>query len=113
MYRATQLLTNFSHDVADLREACAHFEYGEYKQPEGWDLSEYYYTFNGVEAIANGFIDSAGVDATAQYFARLIHTSTSHWSYVGDARFNCMAVGIAYRPGKIVGVVFFSEENFG
>jgi hypothetical protein len=42
-YRAKQLQSDFSHSVPDLREALAHYEYGEYLTPEGWDPSEYYY----------------------------------------------------------------------
>ena len=112
-YRATQLFSDFSHNTEDLREACAHFQYGEYKQPEGWDPSEYYYTFGGAEAIATGFINTEGIDATGKQLADMIRSSSSHWSYISDPRYNCMAVGIAYRPGQIVGVVFVSEQNFG
>ena len=112
-YRAKQLLSSFSHDTIALREACAKFSYGEYIQPEGWDSSEYYYTFNGAEAIATGFINAEGIDATGKYLADLIRASSSHWTYISDPRFTCMAVGIAYRPGRIVGVVFVSEHNYG
>ena len=96
-YRAKQLQSNYSHSTADLREALAHYEYGEYLTPEGWDPSDYYYYFPGTEAIGRG--NWAGTaDEIGESIAKSFRNSAGHWSYVGSSEYPYMAVGISYDP---------------
>ena len=96
-YRAKQLQSNYAHSIPDLREALAHFEYGEYLTPEGWDPSEYYYHFPGSEAIARGnWVGTA--DEIGERIAKSFRNSSGHWSYVGSSEYPYMAVGVSYDP---------------
>ena len=99
-YRAKQLQSNYAHSTSDLREALAHFEYGKYLTPEGWDPSEYYYDFPGTEAIGKGnWVGTA--DKIGEGIAKMFRNSSGHWSYVGSSEYPYMAVGISYDPSAI------------
>ena len=114
-YRAKQLRTNFAHSAADLREAAAYYQYGKYVTPEGWDPSEYYYSFPAREAIGRGnWVGDA--DEIGQKIAKAIKNSSGHWAYVGSADYSYMAVGVCYNASATGGshwtvCVFVTDTN--
>lgn len=114
-YRAKQIRTNFAHSTADLREAAAYYQYGEYVAPEGWDPSEYYYYFPAREALGRGnWVGTA--DEIGQKIAKAIRNSSGHWAYVGSADYSYMAVGVRYSASATGGYhwtvcVFVTNTN--
>lgn len=98
-YRSRQLVTNFAHDTFDERAAATALEYGSYIDPSLYGMNgDPYYTANAREAIAK--TDFGGsVDAVAARLARMARNSSSHWSYVGDAEYTYIGVGITYENG--------------
>lgn len=110
-FRSGQLVTNFSHDTADIRIAATAVKYGEYIDTKlfGMDI-EPYYSPHAVEAIAmSGYIGT--VDAVAENFATLIKNSPSHWSYVGDAKNTYIGVGLTYANGSWFMNITVSDTN--
>lgn len=110
-FRSGQLVTNFSHDTADIRIAATAVRYGEYIDTKllGMD-AEPYYSPHAVEAIAmSGYIGT--VDAVAENFATLIKNSSSHWSYVGDAKNTYIGVGLTYAGGSWFMNISVSDTN--
>lgn len=110
-FRSGQLVTNFSHDTADIRIAATALKYGEYIDTKllGMDI-EPYYSPHAVEAIAmSGYIGT--VDAVAENFATLIKNSPSHWSYVGDAKNTYIGVGLTYAVGCWFMNITVSDTN--
>lgn len=98
-YRSRQLFSNFAHDTTDERAAATALEYGEYVDPPLYGMTgEPYYTANAREAIAKTEYGGT-VDEVAKHFARLARNSSSHWSYVGGARYVYIAVGVTYQNG--------------
>ena len=59
---------------------------------------EPYYTANAREAIAKTEYGGT-VDDVAKHFARMARNSSSHWTYVGGARYVYIAVGVTYQNG--------------
>ena len=114
-YRAKQIRTNFAHSTADLREATAYYQYGKYVTPEGWDPSEYYYSFPGREALGRGnWVGDA--DEIGKEIAKGFRNSSKHWAYVGSADYSYMAVGVRYSASATGGYhwtvcVFVTDTN--
>lgn len=114
-YRAKQIRTNFAHSTADLREAAAYYQYGEYIAPEDWDPSEYYYYFPAREALGRGnWVGTA--DEIGQKIAKAMRNSSGHWAYVGSADYSYMAVGVRYSASATGGYhwtvcVFVTNTN--
>lgn len=98
-YRSRQLVKNFAHDIADARAAATALRYGQYIDPAVYNMTgEPYYTANAREAIVRS--DYGGtVDHVARRLSRLTRNSPSHWSYVGDADYAYMAIGIICNDG--------------
>lgn len=110
-FRSGQLVTNFSHDTADIRIAATTVKYGEYIDTKllGMDV-EPYYSPHAVEAIAmSGYIGT--VDAVAENFATLIKNSSLHWSYIGDAKNTYIGVGLTYAVGCWFMNITVSDTN--
>lgn len=98
-YRSRQLVSNFAHDTTDERAAATALEYGEYIDPPLYGMTgEPYYTANAREAIAKTEYGGT-VDDVAKHFARMARNSSSHWTYVGGARYVYIAVGVTYQNG--------------
>ena len=114
-YRAKQIRSNFAHSTADLREATAYYQYGKYVTPEGWDPSEYYYSFPGREALGRGnWVGDA--DEIGKEIAKGFRNSSKHWAYVGSADYSYMAVGVRYSASATGGYhwtvcVFVTDTN--
>ncbi len=98
-YRSRQLVSNFAHDTFDERAAATALEYGSYIDPSLYGMTgDPYYTADAREAIAK--TDFGGsADALAARLARMVRTSSSHWSYVGSAEYTYIGVGITYTNG--------------
>ena len=98
-YRSRQLASNFAHDTLDERAAATALEYGSYIDPAAYGMTgDPYYVANAREAIAK--TDFGGsIDAVAARLARLARNSSSHWSYVGNAGYSYIGVGITYGDG--------------
>ena len=114
-YRAKQIRTNFAHSTPDLREAAAYYQYGKYVTPEGWDPSEYYYSFPAREALGRGnWVGTA--DEIGERIAKGFRNSSAHWAYVGSADYSYMAVGVRYSSSGTGGYhwticVFVTDTN--
>ena len=113
-YRARQLITDFAH--TDIREVCAQLKYGKY-----FDMTEYgmdakynYYEGYDREAICKGewFGDA---DMIAENIAEGFKNSAKHWDYLGDSKYEYIAVGITYNEADKYwyGCVCMSSENYG
>ena len=115
-YRSKQLVTNFAHDTLDEREALAYYQYGKYVDmtKHGFDESYNYYTYGGGEAIAKGNWGGTA-DEIALKIATGFRNSSGHWSYVGGAEYNYIAVGCTYDPSSCSWYccVLVSIENYG
>lgn len=61
-------------------------------------IGEPYYTANAREAIAKTEFGGT-IDDVANHLARMARNSSSHWSYVGGARYVYLAAGITYEGG--------------
>ncbi len=101
-YRAVLLHSDFSHSTKVLRQVLAKYEYGEFITPDGWDPSEYYYYFPGQEAISRTS-KTGTADEIGKQFALNFRNSAGHWRYVGDVKYDYLAVGIAYDPSAPAG----------
>lgn len=110
-YRAVQLQDNFEHSTADLREAYAYYEYGEWHDNTAYGGSQYW-SANAKEAIAKcgGGIDA---DALAESIARQFLTSANHWAYVGSSEYSYIGVGVSYRYGAWYTCVLQTKVNYG
>lgn len=114
-FRAVQLHDNFAHSTANLREALAYYQYGEYKTPAGWDPSEYYYDFPGREAISRTS-KTGTADEIGKRLAQNFYNSSSHWAYVGSSDYSYIAVGVSYDAASMGGYcwtccVFVTDTN--
>ena len=113
-YRAGQLCYNFSHSTADKRAALAYYEYGRWIDATlaGLDESDSYYESDTSEAICRGF-KGADAEALGRSLAEAIHSSGSHWAYVGSSEFSYMGIGVEYHDGKWYACVMVGAVNYG
>lgn len=113
-YRAGQLCYNFSHSTADKRAALAYYEYGKWIDATlaGLDESDSYYESDTSEAICRGF-KGADAEALGRSLAEAIHSSGSHWAYVGSSEFSYMGIGVEYHNGKWYACVIVGTVNYG
>lgn len=113
-YRAGQLRYNFSHSTADKRAALAYYEYGRWIDATlaGLDESDSYYESDTSEAICRGF-KGADAEALGRSLAEAIHSSGSHWAYVGSSEFSYMGIGVEYHDGKWYACVMVGTVNYG
>ena len=113
-YRANQLIDDFAH--VDIREVCGELKYGRY-----FDMTEYgmdakynYYKGYDREAICKGeWFGTA--DMIARNIAEGFKNSTKHWDYVGDSKYEYIAVGITFNEADKYwyGCLCISAENYG
>ena len=116
-YRAVQLQEKFDHSITDLREAYAHYDYGDWV-----DMTKYgypgYYTANAKEAIAARSIYRTSPDRIGELIALQFRNSKNHWTYVGSSEFSFIGVGITYNANASSGYcwhccVLQTEKNYG
>lgn len=112
MYRSEQLITNYAHDTADMRAACAYFKYGRYVDATqyGDDASLSYYTHDGNEAIGYGYGYGSSADAIGKDIADGVYASKSHWRYIGDSMYSYASVGWC-KEGYVA--VLVTPINYG
>ncbi|MBO5020034.1 MAG: hypothetical protein J6D52_05150 [Clostridia bacterium] len=113
-YRAIQLITDFAH--TDIREACAKLKYGRYFDMTEYGMDEKYNYYEGYdrEAICKGeWFGTA--DMIAKNIAEGFKNSAKHWDYLGDSKYEYIAVGITYNEADKYwyGCVCMSSENYG
>lgn len=88
------------HNLADWKAAATELKYGEYVDPGkyGMDL-EPYYSLGGQEAVGSTYDAFSTVEKIARRLADGVHSSASHWSYVGDDSNKYMSVGVTLNNG--------------
>lgn len=114
-YRAVQLQTNYAHSTTELREALAHYEYGEWVDGTLYGGTQQYYTIHGPEAIQQAMLVGTA-DEIGYEIARSFRNSANHWSYVGSSEYAYIGIGITfdaseYYPFKIC--VLQTNTNYG
>lgn len=107
-YRSNQLVTNYRHNLDDMREATRAFHYGEHIVYEEYGLD--YYESHAGEAIGRSG-GNAPIDEIAARMAKGFKDSASHWAYVGAARTKYIAIGLTYGNGQWYVCVLTSETN--
>lgn len=115
-YRSRQLVSNYAHDTADIREAYAYYQYGEYidMTVHGLPESESYYTAYAGEAIGyshgSGFSDA---DSAGEALACGFLDSAAHWEYVGSPNNLYIGVGCTKSGSTWYVCVLVSQKNYG
>lgn len=94
-YRAVQLQTNFEHSTADLREAYAYYQYGEWHDNTAYGGTQYW-SANAKEAIGEGWWHSTA-DQMGYDIAYAFRNSPNHWAYVGSSEFPYIGIGVTYE----------------
>ena len=116
-YRSKQLTTNFAHDVHDIREALAYYEYGEYidMTEYGYDESHNYWSASTQEAIGHtgGLTYWDDADELAKHLVDGLHASTGHWRYVGSSEYSYTGVGVTKSGNKWYVCVMVGRVNYG
>ena len=110
-YRAVQLQDNFAHSTADLREAYAYYQYGEWHDNTAYGGTQYW-SANAKEAIAKGG-DGTSTDEYGRSFAEQIMGSPNHWAYVGSSEFTYIGIGITYGRNGLCMCILQTKENYG
>ena len=110
-YRAVQLQDNFEHSTADLREAYAYYEYGEWHDNTAYGGSQYW-SANAKEAIARRGC-SGNPDQMGKAFAEQFLRSKNHWAYVGSSDYTYIGVGVSYDLGGCYCCVLQTKNNYG
>lgn len=110
-YRSRQLVSNFAHDTTDERAAATALQYGEYVEPSLYGMTgDPYYTACARDAIAKAGYRGT-VDYVAEQFVLLVKNSVEHWAYVGDAKYQYIAVGLTYDNGTWYCDIAVALEN--
>lgn len=118
-YRSRQLVTNFAHDVDNIREAMAHYKYGRwidpalYGDPDGIG----YYEADDTEAIGlldlNGFTGRYTIDELAYLMADGYRNSPGHWRYLSSAEYGFGAIGVTWKAGCLYDCSMVGRTNYG
>ena len=113
-YRSKQLTTNFAHDVGDIREALAHYEYGEWLDPADYGVpdAEGYWSASTQEAIGYGYY-SGTADEIGQQFAQGFRNSSGHWAYVSSSEYSYTGVGVTKSGSRWYVCVMVGRVNYG
>ncbi len=107
--RAEQLVTNFAHDMDDIRAVATELQFGHYVEPYPishidpdtgevvytGEMSDPYYSPGCSEAITGPYetTPSWTVDILAKKVVANIYSSKTHWSYVGAETTTHITVG--------------------
>ncbi len=100
------------HNLADWKAAATELKYGEYVDPGkyGMDL-EPYYSLGGQEAVGSTYDAFSTVEKIARRLADGVHSSASHWSYVGDDSNKYMSVGVTLNNGTWYCCIITAKVN--
>lgn len=125
VFRANQLVTQFSHSWTDnegkkwdgARYAATFFKYGKYFDwaqvgcPEL--ASQNYYSYGGGENIYSGEIAFRPKEEIAQSIVDRFKSSTEHWNSLMSNKYNYDGIGVAFNNNTVYCSINSSYENYG
>ena len=113
-YRSRQLVMNLAHDINDIREALAHYQYGRYIDMTqfGGTASSSHYVADDNEAIGKTNLNGTPEDIASE-LARACRNSAGHWRYVGSSEYSYSGVGVAYSSGEFYICIMVGRTNYG
>lgn len=125
VFRAKQLVTQFSHSWTDdsgkkwdgARYAATFFKYGKYFDwaqvgcPEL--ASQNYYSYGGGENIYSGEIAFRPKEKIAQSIVDRFKSSTEHWNSLMSNKYNYDGIGVAFDNNMVYCSINSSYENYG
>ena len=125
VFRAKQLVTQFSHSWTDdegkkwdgARYAATFFKYGKYFDwaqvgcPEL--ASQNYYSYGGGENIYSGEIAFRPKEEIAQSIVDRFKLSTEHWNSLMSNKYNYDGIGVAFDNNMVYCSINSSYENYG
>lgn len=125
VFRANQLVTQFSHSWTDnegkkwdgARYAATFFKYGKYFDwaqvgcPEL--TSQNYYSYGGGENIYFGEIAFRPKEEIAQSIVNRFKSSTEHWNSLMSNNYNYDGIGVAFNNNTVYCSINSSYENYG
>lgn len=125
VFRANQLVTQFSHSWTDnegkkwdgARYAATFFKYGKYFDwaqvgcPEL--ASQNYYSYGGGENIYSGEIAFRPKEEIAQSIVNRFKSSTEHWNSLMSNNYNYDGIGVAFNNNTVYCSINSSYENYG
>lgn len=124
VFRANQLVTQFSHSWTDnegkkwdgARYAATFFKYGKYFDwaqvgcPEL--VSQNYYSYEGGENIYSGEIAFRPKEEIAQSIVDRFKLSTEHWNSLMSNKYNYDGIGVAFNNNTVYCSINSSYENY-
>ena len=125
VFRAKQLVTQFSHSWTDdegkkwdgARYAATFFKYGKYFDwaqvgcPEL--ASQNYYSYGGGENIYSGEIAFRPKEEIAQSIVDRFKLSTEHWNSLMSNKYNYDGIGVAFNNNTVYCSINSSYEDYG
>ena len=125
VFRAKQLVTQFSHSWTDddgkkwdgARYAATFFKYGKYFDwaqvgcPEL--ASQNYYSYGGGENIYSGEIAFRPKEEIAQSIVGRFKLSTEHWDSLMSEKYNYDGIGVVFNNDMVYCSINSSYENYG
>lgn len=110
--RSVQLVTNFAHDIDDMRKASDKLKYGKVIVTEesyyDFEKNEVvytgktikYYQVDAMEAIGRGGILKRTPEQIALEIAQGFRNSAGHWSYLGSDEYRYIGCGVTIKDGN-------------
>lgn len=121
--RSVQLVTNFAHDIDDMRKASDKLKYGKVIVTEesyyDFEKNEVvytgktikYYQVDAMEAIGRGGILKRTPEQIALEIASGFRNSAGHWSYLGSDEYKYIGCGVTVKDGNWYCCVSVAETN--
>ena len=121
--RSVQLVTNFAHDIDDMRKASDKLKYGKVIVTEesyyDFEKNEVvytgetikYYQVDAMEAIGRGGILKRTPEQIALEIASGFRNSAGHWSYLGSDEYRYIGCGVTIKDGNWYSCVSVAETN--
>lgn len=121
--RSVQLVTNFAHDIDDMRKASDKLKYGKVIVTEesyyDFEKNEVvytgktikYYQVDAMEAIGRGGILKRTPEQIALEIAQGFRNSAGHWSYLGSDEYRYIGCGVTIKDGNWYCCVSVAETN--
>lgn len=121
--RSVQLVTNFAHDIDDMRKASDKLKYGKVIVTEesyyDFEKNEVvytgktikYYQVDAMEAIGRGGILMRTPEQIALEIASGFRNSAGHWSYLGSDEYKYIGCGVTVKDGNWYCCVSVAETN--
>lgn len=121
--RSVQLVTNFAHDIDDMRKASDKLKYGKVIVTEesyyDFEKNEVvytgktikYYQVDAMEAIGRGGILKRTPEQIALEIASGFRNSAGHWSYLGSDEYRYIGCGVTVKDGNWYCCVSVAETN--